>query len=466
MKALAAMLAMLLALPALAQIEDHLEIEGPFASGPEVTAVCLDCHDDAAEDFMKTTHWTWSAKQEIAGHDGMVDRGKRNAVNNFCIAVAGNWPRCTSCHAGYGWTDDSFDFENAENIDCLVCHDTTGSYKKFPTGAGHPAYETQEFMGTTYEAPDLENIARRVGMPGRAQCGACHFFGGGGNAVKHGDLDKSLTSPPRTLDVHMGVDGENMSCQECHKTESHQISGNALVVSPGGDTHIDCVDCHEGNPHVKKKKFLGKHLDKVACQTCHIPSFAKDAPTKTWWDWSDAGKDLPVEKDEFDKATFAKKKGSFTWEKDIIPVYAWYNGSAGAYLMGDKMNPYGVTSLSWPLGSRDDENAKIHPFKVMRGKQPYDTENRTFITPKLFGKSGFWKTFDWKSAAEQGMSLAGLDFSGKLDFAETEMYWKINHMVAPKEDALKCKACHSEGGLMDWQALGYPGDPKKKENRE
>jgi hypothetical protein len=34
--------------------------------------------------------------------------------------------------------------------------------------------------------------------------------------------------------------------------------------------------------------------------------------------------------------------------------------------------------------------------------------------------------------------------------------------VAVKEKALQCQACHSEGGRMDWQALGYDGDPIKQ----
>ena len=463
---LALIAVLLLTFPVLAQIEDHLDIEGPFTDGPSVTAVCLDCHDDAAMDFMRTTHWTWSSSQEFSGHDGPIDHGKKNALNNFCVSVPGNWPRCTSCHAGYGWTDDSFDFTDPAGIDCLVCHDTTGSYKKFPTDAGHPAYETKTFSGKTFETPDLLNIARKVGMPDRANCGSCHFFGGGGNAVKHGDLDKSLLSPSLELDVHMSADGGDMNCQDCHETLQHEISGNALVVSPGGDMHIDCVDCHEGNPHTKKAKFLGKHLDRVACQTCHIPSFAKDAPTKMWWDWSDAGKDLRIREDEYGKETFMKKKGSFTWGKDVTPTYAWYNGRGGAYLFGEEMDPGTVTALNWPEGDHGDSDAKIYPFKLMRGKQIYDSENKIFITPKLFGKTGYWKTFDWNSAAEQGMASSGLDYSGHFDFAETEMYWKINHMVVPKEQALRCKACHSEGGLMDWQALGYRGDPKKKENRD
>jgi hypothetical protein len=86
--------------PAIAAvIEDHQDIEGPFATGPEVTSTCLDCHDDVAADFMKTSHWTWSVLQDM-GTKGEIHYGKKSALNNFYLGVAGNWPRCTSCHAG------------------------------------------------------------------------------------------------------------------------------------------------------------------------------------------------------------------------------------------------------------------------------------------------------------------------------------------------------------------------------
>jgi hypothetical protein len=32
-------------------------------------------------------------------------------------------------------------------------------------------------------------------------------------------------------------------------------------------------------------------------------------------------------------------------------------------------------------------------------------------------------------------------------------------MVAPAEEALQCTECHSDNGRLDWEALGYPGDP-------
>src|SRR5512134_547390 len=165
--------------PALAEIEEHTGIKGPFNSGPEVTKACLKCHKQEAQAFMKTVHWTWSRKQEVPGK-GMVDLGKTNGVNNFCIALPSNEPRCTSCHAGYGWKDSSFDFSKAENVDCLVCHDTTGTYKKLPAGAGHPAYKDTEFppkSGKVWPAVNLEKIAQSVGKPSRDNCGACHFFG-------------------------------------------------------------------------------------------------------------------------------------------------------------------------------------------------------------------------------------------------------------------------------------------------
>ena len=131
---------------------DH--VKGPFKTGPEVTRACLACHEEHAKDFMKTVHWTWSAPQTRNGK--AVDLGKKNAINNFCLALPSNEPRCTSCHAGYGWKDASFDFSQAEQVDCLVCHDTTGIYQKIPTGAG-PVLRTWNGRGSgkTLKAVDL-----------------------------------------------------------------------------------------------------------------------------------------------------------------------------------------------------------------------------------------------------------------------------------------------------------------------
>jgi hypothetical protein len=52
-----------------------------------------------------------------------------------------------------------------------------------------------------------------------------------------------------------------------------------------------------------------------------------------------------------------------------------------------------------------------------------------------------------------------LDYSGRYSFAPTEMYWALTHMVASTDQTLRCRDCHGDNGIMDWQALGYSGDP-------
>jgi len=440
----------------------HLKyVQGPFASGPEVTKACLACHKEHAADFMKTVHWTWSAKQTRNGK--AVDLGKTNAINNFCLALPSNEPRCTSCHAGYGWKDANFDFSNAEQVDCLVCHETTGTYKKIPTGAGAPVLKDMEWpvgSGRTMKAVDLLKVAQSVGKTSRASCGSCHFFGGGGDHVKHGDLDSTLLKPSKARDVHMDAEGNDMSCTDCHKSEKHVIPGKALSVSmSGGGQTLDCTTCHAGTPH-KKNPALDKHAKRVACQTCHIPTFSRDLPTKVWWDWAEAGKDTPVTKDANGMPLYDKMKGSFRWAKDVKPTYAWHNGTVERYLLGDSIQPGQVTYLNKPLGNRQDKTARIAPFKVMEGRQPYDPETKQLIVAHLFG--GYWKHYDWVKASADGMKKAGLPFSGKVAFGETKMYWKVNHMVVPKGQALKCADCHGANGRMDWKTLGYAGDPSKE----
>jgi hypothetical protein len=77
----------------------------------------------------------------------------------------------------------------------------------------------------------------------------------------------------------------------------------------------------------------------------------------------------------------------------------------------------------------------------------------------MIGEGGFWTEFDWQKAAELGATESGLSFSGELGFAETDMFWTLTHMIAPKERSLQCTDCHGEDGRLDWRALGYDDDP-------
>jgi len=201
------------------------ELQKPFNSGPEVTKACLACHTEAAGQIHRTKHWKW----EYLNPDTKQMLGKKTILNNFCISIASNYASCTSCHVGYGWKDANFDFKSDENVDCLACHDTTGNYKKPPGLAGNVVTKDMEFppgSGKILKAIDLSKIAQKVGKSSRDTCGACHFFGGGGDGVKHGDLDSSMSAPDKELDVHMDATGLDFTCATCHKTSSHDVAGS------------------------------------------------------------------------------------------------------------------------------------------------------------------------------------------------------------------------------------------------
>jgi len=364
------------------------------------------------------------------------------------VGVESNWCSCTKCHAGYGWKDQSFDHSNIDNVDCLICHDTTGKYSKKHNSCGYPD-----------EGLDLTDIAKQVGLPTRKNCGSCHWYGGGGDNIKHGDLGSDLLNPPPALDVHMG--GQNFTCQECHTTESHLIAGSSTTssVSEGA---VSCTDCHDENPHDSSfplLKKLNEHGENISCQTCHIPMYAKNKFTLTYRDGSQISKKTEVLKKSKNRIEVKTKIGLKIKEKNLRPTYAWYNGKHTRYLKGDPIAIDGVTALNKPDGNIKDPSAKITPYKMMRGHQAADAQNKYLIVPHLAGKDGLFATQDWNKAAKKGMKAAGLKFSGKITFADTTMYWRLNHGVVPKDKALSCLDCHSSNGVMDFKALGYKGDP-------
>lgn len=460
-------------MPASGSTADHgkfEELDKDFNSGPEVTEACLSCHTEAAKQVHATKHWTW----EFLNPETKQKLGKKHVINNFCTSVTSNQTFCSACHVGYGWSDDKFDFTAENKVDCLACHDTTGKYKKVPGLSGHPNYKAMEWpphSGKFREPTDLKKIAQSVGKTSRQSCGACHFYGGGGNAVKHGDLDSSLNKPKRYLDVHMDADGLDFNCGKCHLSDSHKVTGSRYAPTASDDEGVlirgskgdrnptTCAACHGNEPHppgMASVEKLNAHTDKIACQTCHIPEYARGAlSTKMTWDWSTAGR-LDENGEPFKikgsdgRAIYDSKKGDFTWERYVIPEYVWFNGEVQFTLFGDKVADGEIAYINRFMGSADDPDARIWPVKTFRGKQPYDVGNQTLAVFHTAGKddSAYWGNFDWDKAMEWGMKAAGTEYSGKMSFVDTEMSWPITHMVAPKGDALQCAQCHKENGRL------------------
>lgn len=456
------------------------ELKKKFKNGQEVTAACLSCHTEAAKQVHNTKHWTWEFLNPVTKQK----LGKQHIINNFCTSVETNQTFCSACHIGYGWEDDKFDFTSENNVDCVVCHDTTGKYKKIPGLSGHPNYDVMEWpphSGKFREPTDLTMIAQKVGKTSRASCGACHFYGGGGDAVKHGDLDSSLKNPQKYLDVHMDSKGLDFSCGKCHLSESHEVTGSRYAPTASDDkgalirgslegrNPTTCVACHGNEPHppgVAATDKLNSHTDKIACQTCHVPEFARgNKATKMTWDWSTAGKldkdgHRIVTRGSDGNVSYDSKKGDFTYERYVIPEYVWFNGNVKFTLFGDKVDGSDVVKINEFLGGPDDPDSRIWPVKTFRGKQPYDVGNQTLAVFHTAGKdeAAFWGNYDWDKAMEWGMKATGVEYSGKMDFVKTEMSWPITHMVAPKEDALQCDQCHKENGrLQNIEGIYMPG---------
>ena len=381
--------------------------------------------------------------------------------------------------------DNTFDFSNPENVDCLICHDQTDTYVKALTTGGLPADKDAD--GNLLF--DINAVARSVGensgVPQVKNCIVCHANAGGGDNVKHGDLAMALLdTATRDDDVHMGIGSKaGFNCVDCHaakktgegddqKLVDHGIGGMPYHSIDEGEMK-DCVDCHGDTASIHVGSAVTQVTDThttLACQVCHIPEFARVTSTKTEWYWETAGLDAdpnpPAE--EPPRPTWDKKKGSFVWSTNVRPTLLYFDGKWDRKMVGTTSEQY--TSVPVDLGSPSANyatpGAMIYPFKKMIGNQPADAINKTMLVPHLFGMKGgpnpFWAKYDWDLALRDGANYTGQDYSGEYEFVDTFMYLTVNHEVAPKEQAYgqggACGDCHFDNKI-DWQALGWTDDP-------
>ena len=442
------------------------------------TGQCLTCHAKIGDDVMKTAHWKWQGDpvniyDKATGllvkdlPNGRPQSGKTDLINNFCQAVPANEGRCSQCHIGYGWTSQAFDFDNPNNIDCLACHDQTGTYKKVPAPNAD-----QPLAGGPDPSVDLQAVAQSVGLndgrPPRSTCVFCHSRAGGDDNVKHGDISSrfgktALDDPDdpnddpfdRTEDVHMGVDNPaypgGMLCVDCH-TADRDPSGNLLShgiagfmyhsVDEGGEMK-ECEDCHGdvASIHAGTSSELVATTpvhSRLACQVCHIPAVARKVSTYTDWKWSLAGQnerpaECPAEPlGTGDRSTYVKQKGCFTWATNVRPVLRYYNGKWNRVVMGindTNLDTTAPVDLGSPAATYLDADAKIYPFKKMTGNQPFDAVEDTVMVPHLWGTvtgpNPYWAKFDWNLALQDSSAYSATltKYGGFQAYSGAELPW-------------------------------------------
>ncbi|MBN1819046.1 MAG: hypothetical protein JW828_16925, partial [Sedimentisphaerales bacterium] len=293
--------------------------------------------------------------------------------------------------------------------------------------------------------------ARTVHRPTRATCLRCHAYAAGSDCGKRGDLSTITIDPPYETEIHMSVQGENFTCQQCHEFQEHRVIGRGLDLRPNDRTEqLDCQKCHENAPHEEQR--LDSHVARVACQSCHIPRFAKNVSTEMDRDWNNP---------QWFQGLFGGQGGYKPEEiraQNVVPTYAWYDGTSDVYVRGQipLQNEAGEYVLSGPHGSVDSETARIHPMKEHLSESALHEDTGQLIPHSTFL---YFVTGDFPRAVEAGMKQSGL--TGSWRMVRVRAFQTINHGVEPHDNALQCGYCHEslreqEDLRMDLQGeLGY-----------
>jgi hypothetical protein len=248
----------------------------------------------------------------------------------------------------------------------------------------------------------------------------------------------------------MGKDGANMQCVDCHAGEDHRVRGRGADLSasdmPKKPLSCGTAECHGSAPHAVKS--LNRHAERVACESCHIPTFARTDPTDMARDWS-----KPKYNPEKDKYG-----ATITLAKDVTPVYAWWNGLSAATFLGETARTLsdGTVAMFVPQGDRSDPKARLFPFKLHKGRLPLLAGKEWLVPVNV-------EEFFADGKLNEAVKNAALATYGVKDatygWRDTTRYMGIFHGVRPATKALACLDCHRPNGRLDWVGLGYPGDP-------
>ena len=299
----------------------------------------------------------------------------------------------------------------------------------------------EDASGNLTLVPDVDNMtitpleaALTVHMPTRTSCLKCHATAGGGNGLKRGDLAMASADAPVEADVHLSPGGANLTCQACHQTQDHKMLGRGIDLRVNDRPEMltcDSLDCHTSTPHTSKR--LNSHTARVACQTCHISTYAKLAPTEIHRDWLDP---------HWVQGVYSGQGGYKPREhtaSDLTPTYGWYNGQSHVYKLGQvpTLREDGTYEIAAPLGDVRSEGSKIYPMKEHTSVLGMHDETGQMIP---YSTTKFFFTGRFEDAIADG--LAERNLTGDWSIVTGHTYQSLNHGVEPRESALQCDQCH------------------------
>jgi hypothetical protein len=438
---------------------------------------------------------------------------------------------CGQCHIGGQYQAPlgemmplyrTLDEEKAA-IDCLICHARAYDMnrKQVVVDPGGKRRWDQDRSLTA---------ALSVTAPTAQACLRCHQHNFGGD-IYVDEADPSYMQSMRNLglerprvahpgskrgtpyspswDVHAAA---GLACTECHHTQGHFMAkGTSTTTMMANDlpqVEVSCTDCHEPRPHAEDGEYgssLNAHLERLACQVCHIPSLHEDN----------------VSRRDFATTEFEEDPGIHIYHDELKQnqpgqgiAYVWWNGDA-TFLgnpIGDNPNGAGLYRFygpdnPWPEFAdfdydtwyeevmrpiaRQGRPSKIHAMKRFNGRQHIDLGNigpfgGMFVPYNLpeyyrFGnantaarlemdKSMMGMMYGWMFKfymLDRFMSFMAIEgwntdsYSDVRAGRHVEARWlpqdamlEISHAIR-LEGALTCGNCHGPEGVLDWRALGY-----------
>ena len=409
---------------------------------------CLRCHQDQAKDLFHSVHYQWKGEALYIVNGEPIQGKSAGSVNAYCINIMGNWNDCSSCHIGLGAVPSAYPSPyQLKNIDCLVCHQQAYKRKKVDN----------RFV------PDLENMtmsidqaAQTVHVPVRANCLQCHARSGGGDSIKRGDLTMAHgATSDRNFDIHMSTSGSNIQCTQCHEWENHHVPGRGSDLRVTDlEKYIGCSTstCHPGKtgPEGHDNEYINQHIARVACQTCHIPVYAKNAAdttsteaTETFRTWTES------------HLNNGKYHPAITLQNDLKPVYKFWRKYSWGYNLYDLTDLDPITgnyAISRPLGGINDVDSKLYPFKYKTAEQPMAIAQNRLIA---LDTSVYFRTGDPIASVESGLVNMGYPSNEPFTWVIADEYLMINHEVPPANQVLQCTNCHGSTTQMNLPALGY-----------
>jgi hypothetical protein len=235
-------------------------------------------------------------------------------VGGEFLASVHNTQNCIGCHGGVEGVDDKDaahegvvrdPVEDSEQI-CGVCHAEATQLAATSLHQNLTGYRTAlTARGADFSGPHMEEAFSNHCNTCHTTCSQCHISrptAMDGGLLKEHEAKEIASMKDTCLACHgarvsneyqgknEGVEGsvhwleEGMSCFDCHDVSQYHGDGTEYAYRYDGPPDVNCLDCHPevalGQGEVVEQDIQADevekhiehdiHLDKVACEVCHV----------------------------------------------------------------------------------------------------------------------------------------------------------------------------------------------------